>query len=99
MAAKLLSLLLMVGVVLFLQEKKSSTPPPTLRNGITENCSKPKISSQSQLSAGDSTSLNTSLHMNLPGKLSNLGKVNLHQHISMNCVVCVCVSANQIMVF
>lgn len=60
-------------------EKKSSTPPPTLRNGITENCSKPKISSQSQLSAGDSTSLNTSLHMNLPGKLSNLGKEAVQQ--------------------
>ncbi|KAH6809578.1 dicer-like protein [Perilla frutescens var. frutescens] len=65
-------------------EKKSSTPPPTLRNGIAvsgnaESLSKIKISSQPQLSSGDSTSINTSLQMNLPGKLSILGKEAVQQ--------------------
>lgn len=65
-------------------EKKSSTPPPSLRNGIApafpvESLSKIKISSQPQLSSGDSTSINTSLQMNLPGKLCILGKEAVQQ--------------------
>lgn len=63
-------------ILVFSQEKKSSTPPPRLRNeniAAAESPSKPKIFSQSP--SGDST-INTSLHMNLPGKLSILGKVS-----------------------
>ncbi|KAL2253591.1 uncharacterized protein LOC105168255 [Sesamum indicum] len=70
-------------------ENKSSTPPPILRNvntadsaivgGNAESHSKPKIASQSRILSGDSDSINTSLHMNLPGKLSNLGKEAVQQ--------------------
>ncbi|KAL3819218.1 hypothetical protein ACJIZ3_005123 [Penstemon smallii] len=70
-------------------EKKSSTPPPRLRNVTieasptigrnVESVSKPKISSQSHFQSDDSTSINTSLHMNLPGKLSLLGKEAVQQ--------------------
>ncbi|KAL5759803.1 hypothetical protein ACOSP7_018313 [Xanthoceras sorbifolium] len=70
-------------------EKKSSTPPPTLRNarataslnmsGDSENSSSrvnPQPQSQSGYLAPDSS---TSLHMNLPGKLSILGKEAVQQ--------------------
>ncbi|KAK6160197.1 hypothetical protein DH2020_003578 [Rehmannia glutinosa] len=72
-------------------EKKSSTPPPSLRNvvntafsptavGNGESHSKATIiTSQSQILSGDSNSINTSLHMNLPGKLSILGKEAVEQ--------------------
>ncbi|KAL0357928.1 UNVERIFIED_CONTAM: hypothetical protein Scaly_1478500 [Sesamum calycinum] len=70
-------------------ENKSSTPPPILKNlntadsaivcGNAESHSKPKIASQSRILSGDSDSINTSLHMNLPGKLSNLGKEAVQQ--------------------
>lgn len=45
------------------QEKKSSTLPPKLRS-----------SNIAESTTGDSASINTSLHMNLPRKLSILGK-------------------------
>ncbi|KAL1550826.1 hypothetical protein AAHA92_18743 [Salvia divinorum] len=67
-------------------EKKSSTPPPSLRsNGIPIAPSpatdlKPKMSSHSQISSNDdSNPINTSIHMNLPGKLSILGKEAVQQ--------------------
>ncbi|KAK4429839.1 hypothetical protein Salat_1284600 [Sesamum alatum] len=70
-------------------ENKSSTPPPISRNvntadsaivaGNAESHSKPKIASQSRILSGDSDSMNTSLHMNLPGKLSILGKEAVQQ--------------------
>ncbi|KAH7570273.1 hypothetical protein JRO89_XS05G0079700 [Xanthoceras sorbifolium] len=73
----------------FLKEKKSSTPPPTLRNarataslnmgGDSESSSSrvnPQPQSQSGNLAPDSS---TSLHMNLPGKLSILGKEAVQQ--------------------
>ncbi|KAL6571811.1 hypothetical protein OROHE_002680 [Orobanche hederae] len=58
-------------------EKKSSTPPPRLMNLNT--AASPTIASQSQLLSGDSNSINTSLHMNLPRKLSILGKEAVEQ--------------------
>ncbi|KAL6562635.1 hypothetical protein OROGR_003642 [Orobanche gracilis] len=47
-------------------EKKSSTPPPILMNLNTA-------------ASGDSNSINTNLHMNLPRKLSILGKEAVEQ--------------------
>lgn len=72
---------------MLLQENKSSTPPPSLRNGKvvaslkmggeSQNSSNskpaPEPQSQSIKSASDNS---TSLPINLPGKLSILGKVN-----------------------
>ncbi|KAG6429558.1 hypothetical protein SASPL_107610 [Salvia splendens] len=62
-------------------EKKSSTPPPSLRsNGIPIAPSPAKMTSHSQISSNDdSNSINTSIHMNLPGKLSILGKEAVQQ--------------------
>ncbi|KAK3041790.1 hypothetical protein RJ639_000306 [Escallonia herrerae] len=70
-------------------EKKSVTPPPSLRNaravaslnvgGDGQNCSNSKMVSQPQSQPGDSASNNTSLHINLPGKLSMLGKEAVQQ--------------------
>ncbi|CAI9761755.1 unnamed protein product [Fraxinus pennsylvanica] len=68
-------------------EKKSSTPPPSLRNakmaasptviGYAQSDSNSKMTSQSQPCY--SASPNTSLPMNLPGKLSMLGKEAVQQ--------------------
>ncbi|KAL6567817.1 hypothetical protein OROGR_001485 [Orobanche gracilis] len=58
-------------------EKKSSTPPPRLMN--LNSAASPTIASQSQLLSGDSNSINTNLHMNLPRKLSILGKEAVEQ--------------------
>lgn len=68
-----------------LQEKKSSTPPPRLRNpkvatslnmaGDAQNSSNSKTTEPQPQSANSSADNSTSLHMNLPGKLSMLGKV------------------------
>ncbi|XP_022887660.1 uncharacterized protein LOC111403394 [Olea europaea var. sylvestris] len=70
-------------------EKKSSTPPPSLRNAntavsstVTANAqsdSNSKMTSQSQSQPCYSASPNTSLPMNLPGKLSMLGKEAVQQ--------------------
>ncbi|KAK2977762.1 hypothetical protein RJ640_016151 [Escallonia rubra] len=70
-------------------EKKSVTPPPSLRNarvvaslnvgGDGQNCSNSKMVSQPQSQPGDYASNNTSLHINLPGKLSMLGKEAVQQ--------------------
>ncbi|XP_027096495.1 uncharacterized protein [Coffea arabica] len=60
-------------------EKKSSTPPPNLRNArqaafphVGGDAQKISVPAQSQ--SHDSSSNSTSLPMNLPGKLSMLGK-------------------------
>ncbi|CAA0814138.1 Plant protein of unknown function (DUF936 [Striga hermonthica] len=55
-------------------EKKSSTPPPRLMS--VNSVASPTIESSQQSQHGDmnSSNSNTSLHMNLPGKLSVLGK-------------------------
>ncbi|GER32244.1 hypothetical protein STAS_08305 [Striga asiatica] len=61
-------------------EKKSSTPPPRLMN--VNSAASPTIeSSQQSQHGGDVNSSNsyTSLHMNLPGKLSVLGKEAIEQ--------------------
>ncbi|XP_075485983.1 uncharacterized protein LOC142525554 [Primulina tabacum] len=66
-------------------EKKSSTPPPRLKNAIptaspsiggsSEKNSKSKIISHSPFKSSDSNFTDdTSLHLNLPGKLNILGK-------------------------
>ncbi|KAL2510224.1 Plant protein of unknown function [Forsythia ovata] len=70
-------------------EKKSSTPPPSLRNAktaasppVTGNAQSEmnsKINSQSKSQPCYSASPNTSLPMNLPGKLSMLGKEAVQQ--------------------
>ncbi|XP_073130809.1 uncharacterized protein [Henckelia pumila] len=73
-----------------ISEKKSSTPPPRLRNAIpaaspsiggsSENNSKSKIIPHSPFKSGDSHFTDdTSLHLNLPGKLSILGKEAVQQ--------------------
>ncbi|KAK3223311.1 hypothetical protein Dsin_010336 [Dipteronia sinensis] len=70
-------------------EKKSSTPPPSLRNarviaslnmgGDSENSSS-RVTSQSQSQSGNlAPDSSTSLYMNLPGKLSILGKEAVQQ--------------------
>ncbi|GFQ05923.1 hypothetical protein PHJA_002736300 [Phtheirospermum japonicum] len=59
-------------------EKKSSTPPPRVMN-VNAAASPTFTSSQSQLLSSDSNSINTSLAMNLPGKLSILGKEAVEQ--------------------
>ncbi|CAA2958230.1 Hypothetical predicted protein [Olea europaea subsp. europaea] len=70
-------------------EKKSSTPPPSLRNAkmgasptVTDNAqsdSNSKITSHSQSQPCYSASPNTSLPINLPGKLTVLGKEAMQQ--------------------
>ncbi|XP_073033334.1 uncharacterized protein [Primulina eburnea] len=73
-----------------ISEKKSSTPPPRLRNAIpttfppiggsSENNSKSKIISNSPFKSSYSNFTDdTSLHFNLPGKLSILGKEAVQQ--------------------
>ncbi|KAK4841232.1 hypothetical protein QYF36_001146 [Acer negundo] len=73
----------------FFHEKKSSTPPPSLRNaraiaslnmgGDSENSSS-RVASQPQSQSGNLASdSSTSLQMNLPGKLSILGKEAVQQ--------------------
>ncbi|XP_057774511.1 uncharacterized protein LOC130993594 [Salvia miltiorrhiza] len=58
-----------------LAEKRSSTPPPSFAAAD----SKPKNSSNPQIPSDDSNSISTSIHMNLPGKLSSLGKEAVQQ--------------------
>ncbi|XP_027152576.1 uncharacterized protein LOC113752695 [Coffea eugenioides] len=65
-------------------EKKSSTPPPNLRNArqaafphVGGDAQKISVPAQSQ--SHDSASNSTSLPMNLPGKLSMLGKEAMQQ--------------------
>ncbi|KAF5945353.1 hypothetical protein HYC85_015581 [Camellia sinensis] len=73
-------------------EKKSSTPPPSLRNarvaislnmgGDAQNSSNSRVTSQSESSQSaslPSNDNNTSLALNLPGKLSILGKEAVQQ--------------------
>ncbi|KAL2484541.1 Plant protein of unknown function (DUF936) [Abeliophyllum distichum] len=62
-------------------EKKSSTPPPSLRNAKT--AASPTVTGNAQSESKSqpcySASPNTSLPMNLPGKLSVLGKEAVQQ--------------------
>ncbi|XP_015894800.3 uncharacterized protein LOC107428728 [Ziziphus jujuba] len=70
-------------------EKKSSTPPPRLRNpkvatslnmaGDAQDSSNSKTTEPQPQSANSSADNSTSLHMNLPGKLSILGKEAVQQ--------------------
>lgn len=70
-------------------EKKSYTPPPSLPStraaaslnvgGDAQNYTTLKINSQTQSQCADSDSNNTSLAINLPGKLSILGKEAVQQ--------------------
>ncbi|CAK9182469.1 unnamed protein product [Ilex paraguariensis] len=72
-----------------LAEKKSSTPPPSLRNarlaaalnagGDAQNHTNSNITSQPQSQSGELASNDTSLLMNLPRKLSILGKEAVQQ--------------------
>ncbi|KZV43849.1 Leucine-rich repeat-containing protein 50 [Dorcoceras hygrometricum] len=73
-----------------ISEKKSSTPPPRLRNavptvspsngGSSESNIKSKIISHSPFKSSDSNFTDdTCLHLNLPGKLSILGKEAVQQ--------------------
>ncbi|KAL3654067.1 hypothetical protein CASFOL_003748 [Castilleja foliolosa] len=59
-------------------EKKRSISPPRVMN-VNAAASPTFTSSQSQLLPGDSNSFSTSLAMNLPGKLSVLGKEAVEQ--------------------
>ncbi|PIN13022.1 hypothetical protein CDL12_14367 [Handroanthus impetiginosus] len=59
-------------------EKKSSTPPPRLNVNATASPTGGGNGEKSQ-SLCDSSNMNTSLHMNLPGKLSVLGKEAMQQ--------------------
>ncbi|KAL3501194.1 hypothetical protein ACH5RR_035643 [Cinchona calisaya] len=68
-------------------EKKSSTPPPSLKNARIAASPNPNgggdaqkmLPSQAQSQSDNSASNNTSLPMNLPGKLSTLGKEAMQQ--------------------
>ncbi|KAL3631026.1 hypothetical protein CASFOL_024010 [Castilleja foliolosa] len=61
------------------ESKKSSTPPPRVMNVNAAASPTFSSSSQPQLLSGDSNSISTSLAMNLPGKLSILGKEAVEQ--------------------